>query len=190
MQGLDVRAHVPYSAYSEFQPFIPYANQSSFPTLNSNINPINPSNAYPYSYGSLPYAAQSDYTSNQTSPLMPSSPYPPSMGNMWSNPPLSPAMSYNQSGQSHIGTIEPYGQARQGYYPTPLSNWCGPGQGTPTWGSRPPRNSIPTPARSGTFNRMSWSGPSKQEEKFRERKAYHPQPPANRTDWVMWVGNV
>jgi hypothetical protein len=28
------------------------------------------------------------------------------------------------------------------------------------------------------------------EEKERERKAYHPQPPAKRSEWVMWVGNV
>ena len=27
-------------------------------------------------------------------------------------------------------------------------------------------------------------------ERGRERKAYHPQPPARRSDWVMWVGNV
>lgn len=42
-------------------------------------------------------------------------------------------------------------------------------------------------------NRMSWSGPPGKLEgadKERERKAYHPQAPAKRSDWVMWVGNV
>ena len=59
-------------------------------------------------------------------------------------------------------------------------------------GQPPPSNSQ--------LNRMSWSGPSRptvrtsaespDREKERERKAYHPQPPARRSDWVMWVGNV
>jgi hypothetical protein len=188
MQALELPTHSPYSPYSDFQPFIPYPNQSTFPTLNPNMGPIDPSNGYPYSYRSIPYMAHSAYTSNQTSPLMPSSPYAPSTGNLWPNPPLSPAMGYNQSLQGHMG--EPYGHARQGYPSTPPPNWGGPQQACPAWGSRLPRNSIPAPVRSGTFNRMSWSGPSKQEEKARERKAYHPQPPANRSDWVMWVGNV
>lgn len=46
-------------------------------------------------------------------------------------------------------------------------------------------------------NRQSWAGPSRpvvnespEKEDTRERKAYHPQPPARRSDWVMWVGNV
>ncbi|BEJ12196.1 hypothetical protein CspHIS471_0206560 [Cutaneotrichosporon sp. HIS471] len=29
-----------------------------------------------------------------------------------------------------------------------------------------------------------------QNERERERKEYHPQPPARRSEWVMWVGNV
>ncbi|KAL7420727.1 hypothetical protein Q5752_004678 [Cryptotrichosporon argae] len=40
-------------------------------------------------------------------------------------------------------------------------------------------------------NRMSWSGPARAEPAPAvERKEYHPQPPARRSDWVMWVGNV
>lgn len=46
-------------------------------------------------------------------------------------------------------------------------------------------------------NRMSWSGPSRgppplasQTDKAKERRPYHPQPPARRSDYVMWVGNV
>lgn len=53
-------------------------------------------------------------------------------------------------------------------------SWAGPDQ-------RPP------PANQ---NRMSWSGQAGGDSKDRERKAYHPQPPARRSDWVMWVGNV
>jgi hypothetical protein len=38
---------------------------------------------------------------------------------------------------------------------------------------------------------LSWSGPAaKDNQRERERKAYHPQAPARRSDWVMWVGNV
>jgi len=58
----------------------------------------------------------------------------------------------------------------------------------------------PYPQSDPQANRLSWSGPSRLEprtgddspdkEKERERKAYHPQPPARRSDWVMWVGNV
>ena len=57
----------------------------------------------------------------------------------------------------------------------------------------------PSPFNS-QFNRTSWSGPSRptvrtsaespDRENERERRAYHPQPPARRSDWVMWVGNV
>lgn len=40
-------------------------------------------------------------------------------------------------------------------------------------------------------NRMSWSGQAKDgDDGEKERKAYHPQAPAKRSDWVMWVGNV
>ncbi|WVF68839.1 hypothetical protein IAT40_003612 [Kwoniella sp. CBS 6097] len=45
-------------------------------------------------------------------------------------------------------------------------------------------------------NRTSWSGPSRpahdttSPDQARERKAYHPQAPTGRSDWVMWVGNV
>lgn len=37
---------------------------------------------------------------------------------------------------------------------------------------------------------MAGHGNGEGEEKERERKAYHPQPPAKRSEWVMWVGNV
>lgn len=47
------------------------------------------------------------------------------------------------------------------------------------------------PPFANTPNRMSWSGPAVGDsQRDRERKAYHPQPPARRSDWVMWVGNV
>ncbi|RSH90889.1 hypothetical protein EHS25_010065 [Saitozyma podzolica] len=56
-----------------------------------------------------------------------------------------------------------------------------------SWKPPPP----PPPQRQA--NRMSWSGPSRGPNipvDDRLRKAYHPQPPAKRSDWVMWVGNV
>jgi len=188
MQHLGVNDHVPYSPYSDFQPFIPYPNQNAFPTFTPNIGHINPGNVYPYSYPAMQYPTQSEYTSNQTSPMMPSSPYPPPLGAMWTSPPMSPNVGFSHPRQGAM--MESHGQHGQGYYSTVPSTWAGIPQGSPAWSSRPPRNSIPTSTRSGTFNRMSWSGPSKPEERSRERKAYHPQPPANRSDWVMWVGNV
>jgi hypothetical protein len=39
-------------------------------------------------------------------------------------------------------------------------------------------------------NRAAWTGQAMGDQRDRERKAYHPQPPARRSDWVMWVGNV
>ena len=179
MQNLAVQEPVSYPPYNDFQPFIPYPQQTAFPTLNPNI--VNPANGYPYSYPTMRYSAHSDYASTQTSPQMPSSPYAPRMDQMWNSPPMSPAMGFPPQGSM----IESYGG--QGYYPPPQSSW---GHASSAWNSRPPRNPIPTPLRSGTFNRMSWSGPSKQDAKTKERKAYHPKPPANRSEWVMWVGNV
>ena len=65
-------------------------------------------------------------------------------------------------------------------------------------GSRNSWTGPPRPLPQG--NPLSWSGPSHppfhvraespEKEKEKERKAYHPQPPARRSDWVMWVGNV
>jgi len=39
-------------------------------------------------------------------------------------------------------------------------------------------------------SRTAWTGQVVGDQRDRERKAYHPQPPARRSDWVMWVGNV
>lgn len=56
------------------------------------------------------------------------------------------------------------------------------------------RNVLPQSPKAPRAHRMSFSGPSQAladlTDKERERKAYHPQPPARRSDWVMWVGNV
>lgn len=57
------------------------------------------------------------------------------------------------------------------------------------------RNALPPQSpKASRAHRTSFSGPSQAladlTDKERERKAYHPQPPARRSDWVMWVGNV
>ena len=47
------------------------------------------------------------------------------------------------------------------------------------------------PAFQNSPSRTPWSGPTANgNTREKERKAYHPQAPARRSDWVMWVGNV
>jgi hypothetical protein len=84
---------------------------------------------------------------------------------------------------------------RQAYY-NPPSVW-----NTPSTTSAPYSTSFYTPYQpqtptmdsqrnwSSRPHRQSVSGPS-HESPEKERRAYHPQPPSRRSDWVMWVGNV
>lgn len=84
--------------------------------------------------------------------------------------------------------------------------------GTESWSA----GNSPVIAQSPFLQRGSWNGPpsrrqdihlpvsgpvrqfpqpqtdfvAPENEETKERKAYHPQPPARRSDWVMWVGNV
>lgn len=67
--------------------------------------------------------------------------------------------------------------------------------GGATWNS-----SLPPNPASGTDSKRpslslpgedpTRSPPSRPPAHDRERKEYHPQPPARRSEWVMWVGNV
>lgn len=90
-------------------------------------------------------------------------------------------------------------QVRPGFVPPPQQ----PHAGGVAWTNAP--NVTPNPSTASTARdpqRRSWSGPSGEEAKSspaagsqrpipdRERKEYHPQPPARRSEWVMWVGNV
>jgi hypothetical protein len=103
----------------------------------------------------------------------------------WQSPPMSPMPSYDQHPHSSFADD---GQARWQSYSNP-PQWSNPSQQT-YQGYIPqyqPQYEPPMPTK---FRALApWSGPPKQEAE-RERKAYHPQPPARRSDWVMWVGNV
>lgn len=155
-----------YSPQYSFQPFIPY--QTPPPQYM-------PQHGYQYGYNSSPYQDnRAFFTPSQHSPQIPSSPYAPPPGAMWNSPPMSPAIGTIDSRRA--SAMDDYG--RQAFYP----QWNNAASGS----YRPPRGPMTGPPRPA--NRMSWSGPSK--DKLAERKAYHPQPPANRSDWVMWVGNV
>lgn len=51
----------------------------------------------------------------------------------------------------------------------------------------------PSPPQQRPASRTSWTGPSRSVNfpgDDRQRTPYHPQPPARRSDWMMWVGNV
>jgi hypothetical protein len=53
---------------------------------------------------------------------------------------------------------------------------------------REPRGSISVPGEEGL--KPPRPNQPHQHDRDRERKEYHPQPPARRSEWVMWVGNV
>jgi hypothetical protein len=159
---------------SHFQPFIPYTGAGGFHTQYQ-----------PYPYHSYPIQppAYPPLRSEPTSSIQPSLQFPPHASTTWGSPLMTsnPAFSSAHGGTGDI-------HSNRGYYAPPAwvaqapmgQNWAHNGQ------TRAP---IPGPAKVDTFNRALRGGPFV-DEKARERKAYHPQPPTNRSDWVMWVGNV
>ena len=99
----------------------------------------------------------------------------------WQTPPLSPTQSYYGAHSRHhsfAGELAP--QSSPLSTPGPPSAFVS----RQSYGASPGWNGGRAP------NRRSWSGPPREMDKERERKAYHPQAPAHRSDWVMWVGNV
>ena len=153
----------PSSPMQGYQPgYRPFQPLSSFPS------------PYVPQYSSIPYnvdpmgAAQSYHVGGSQHPFPPSA---------WSSPALSPA-AQQQPFMRH---------ARHGSLvdtnPVPYSPYF-----PPTNFPQPGQSSQWKPTRA--VNRRSWSGPAQPQDQERERKAYHPQAPARRSDWVMWVGNV
>ena len=122
------------------------------------------SSSYPSSY--LTHGPQLDPNYSSFIPAQPLYPgFPPSA---WSSPPMSPNQLYYRALTRHQTFAEdlPLHYAPPSAYPQNFG------------------------AKSGfrISNKRSWSGPGRKPE--RERKAYHPQAPVNRSDWVMWVGNI
>lgn len=141
---------------------IPFVPRPQFPTYPSH---------HPHAYAS---PLQSPYIPNQPT----QSPFIPYQ--QWQSPPMSPMPSYARARHSSFAE-EPQTPWQQYQQWSPQSYQVY----TPY---QPPYETPPVQNQPRGV-RMSWSGPTKQEGE-RERKAYHPQPPARRSDWVMWVGNV
>lgn len=132
------------------------------------FNPaFSPRPAYP-TYTHSPYAPSSSYAPSQspypTSPV-PQSPYIPHIQQ-------SPFIPY----QHWTPPMSPVQRRPETWQYTPPAQFYTPYQ--------PQFETPPQKFR----NRESWNGPK--QEPDRERKPYHPLPPAKRSDWVMWVGNV
>ncbi|ORX37191.1 YT521-B-like domain-domain-containing protein [Kockovaella imperatae] len=108
------------------------------------------------------YYSPPSYLGGRPSPHQPA--FPPST---WSSPPMSPVQSYYRGHGRHQSFAEE--SPNPAHHP--------PSSFQPMSSNRPWR----------APERRSWSGPGSERM---ERKAYHPQAPANRSDWVMWVGNV
>nr|XP_019045374.1 hypothetical protein I302_05763 [Kwoniella bestiolae CBS 10118]OCF24304.1 hypothetical protein I302_05763 [Kwoniella bestiolae CBS 10118] len=206
MQNLQVGpTQPPYHSYQpgpEEQPYQPY-NEPFYP-------PPQPFQYPAYSYSPYPEAIPS----HAPSPINSTQPY-----GIWTSPPMSPAMSSTpfRPPPPPLPPLHPrHGSAGeyQGYYRAsysgPTSTWTSPSMPSTYGFYSPYQQQLPTmetirPPQSSEWSqsspirrtaRQSWSGPSRNpkdvalQEKEKERKAYHPQAPARRSDWVMWVGNV
>ncbi|KAJ7075817.1 YT521-B-like domain-containing protein [Mycena belliarum] len=188
-----------YPAYASgylMSPPTPYPQQPSihagYPTL---AYPSYPHDAPP----SPAYAPPFRYPS----PMSPAyaAPYPTS----YPSPHAYPAAAYPHAPEGDGGTwwyVPPQQQQQQPYdapgfpfYPTPPppephAASAGPSQPPPTHArgstpssgaaSLPPASPSPAPALT----------PARDASKPLVRRAYHPNPPAHRSEWVMWAGNV
>lgn len=92
--------------------------------------------------------------------------------------PLSPSTDAWSPTLTGPGSSQPGGPMRRGSA-VPQPSWP-PSVSVPS--VRPPQSSAP--GDEGPKSPPHAGGPE------RERKDYHPQPPARRSEWVMWVGNV
>ncbi|WVR06553.1 hypothetical protein IAU60_003584 [Kwoniella sp. DSM 27419] len=171
----------------------PFAQESQAYQAHA-YNPYSPPPPFPQypAYAFSPYGEPvwRDSQSGQVSPVPPS----PQTFGAWSSPPMSPHISSFPIQHARPGPME-YG--RGGYYGSaPPSAWQTPTMPS-TFGfysqypvtSNQPADWSANQAqhRSG---RMSWSGPSSRpvntvQGHARERKAYHPQAPNGRSDWVI-----
>ncbi|WRT68015.1 uncharacterized protein IL334_004990 [Kwoniella shivajii] len=216
LQNLQIDA--PHSTYHPYQPppeehpYQPYG-QTYYPTQQSFQYPS-------YSYSPYPEHIQGHSTSpinpsGQHFGMWTSPPLSPAVSSV----PFRPPLPSSRPGPASVGEYSAfYGPSRASYSTGPTSNWTSPSmpstygfyspyqQQQPTMEPVRPNSNEWSPAPSTSVgqpyrraNRLSWSGPSRppkelsilqEKEKERERKAYHPQAPARRSDWVMWVGNV
>jgi len=172
-----------------------YPNQNPVPRNVQSVSPIysGPSNASltprPYGWGTPPM-----------SPSMGTMPY----GHMPNRGGYDRQPNYGR-GQEEYGQTSPmvYNDGSGWMPPAPQFNYYQPQyqhQPNPReqhHNSRPPMVPQGFQQHRTSFaeqrppaNRAAWTGQAVGDQRDRERKAYHPQPPARRSDWVMWVGNV
>lgn len=182
-----------------FQPPIPRSSQSTSPSAYSTA-PHPSTTPRPYGWGSPPM-----------SPAVASVPFG-GMGTMAGlgrgdhERGMGKAMGPEEYGVNHsmmYGNAQPRGQW---VTPPPSSPYAHYAPFQPQMELGPPIPALPPhhfqhrgswtapqqrPIYQNSPNRMARTGPvTGESQKERERKAYHPQPPARRSDWVMWVGNV
>ena len=167
---------------SPLTPASPYSNQLLDPYTGA---PFQQPAYNPYPYNTTPPFHSINYPqSNQASPINQSSPFAPAHPRpSWNSPQASPQQYGPQGRQDSMG--DGAGPPRNMYTPIPWTPtprpphqqpWVRPRDVVPR--NQPLTSSAIPPAQPG------------QTDTERERKAYHPQPPARRSDWVMWVGNV
>ncbi|KAK8858810.1 hypothetical protein IAR55_003040 [Kwoniella newhampshirensis] len=175
----------PYGPYPSYQDTVPWRPQRS--DQPSPINPSHPVHSQPFGLWASP----------PMSPVVASTPF---------RAPHSRHGSFDEFGnlQGGRGYYNTSGRPVPSY-PGPASGWTSPSNLSPfTYytpfqqqpstmeSTRPPSdwNGSPVAPPLRKTNRMSWSGPSRpvrdvSPDKERERKAYHPQAPSRRSDWVI-----
>lgn len=138
----------------------------SSPVLSSPFQFFNP-----YQQGASP---QMDRGENMGSPVL-AEPWAPSPAG--ARPPVRPPYPHPQG--PHSGGASSVGWGNLPPNPVSLD-------------SKRPSVSIPTDdhGKSSSHGRPPQSHAQAQSAHDKERKEYHPQPPARRSEWVMWVGNV
>ncbi|KAJ8691693.1 hypothetical protein PTI98_011236 [Pleurotus ostreatus] len=157
------------STPTHFQPQYPYAQAFSTPSPDREHGTwwyVHPHPQTPQYEGHPPYAGHY------------SMPYPslqPDVDQRYSQS-NTPASTPSTSGVPFQSTPIPHGESAQ----PPISTL----PRSPTSPADPPPLS---PAPSSLDSR---TGPNPLSERHITRRSYHPNPPAHRSEWVMWVGNV
>lgn len=189
--------------YSYRPPNIPTAvqNPGSFQLTEPATEgpPVN----VPFPHANPPYRFSQPFIPNSTGsfPFMNYPPYPPSEGGFPSPLMFTPysATPYHQlqspeydrqaSWSYHATQHSDVTAGFQSNYPAPYPNY--PQIDThPTSAPSPPGTHSPKPQRPASPERRLDVAPGRSDKWPLVRRSYHPNPPAYRLQWVMWVGNI
>ncbi|KAI0927339.1 hypothetical protein AcV5_007896 [Taiwanofungus camphoratus] len=198
-QGPPAHAPPPHSA--------PYAGQTPYAPLRY---PTPPFAFPPHSFAPSPPLYQSQYPQHYPQHYPPTPAEPEGQGTWWYVPPA--ARSASAQYDSFQGPyalsfspvpardVEPYAPQGPAPAPVPASMYpMSPRANPAPYSPRAPAPTPPRPASAGppvARYRPPEAGPSTPAssrpatERAPVRRTYHPQPPAQRSEWVMWVGNV